>query len=342
MAILLVAILGALIPTAFYVLMLWWIDRYEKEPVWLLAVAFLWGAGPAAIMSVFLELLFDIPVSYLGGAGILGNLLSASVGAPVIEETCKGVALVFLVLFFRRAFDGVLDGIVYGAMIGFGFAFTENVVAYFVPIMHTQGLGAGLINILLRTVIFGLNHALWTGITGAAIGYARLARSRTQRLLVPVAGWSLAVIMHSLHNIGATLVQQTLFLSLAFSMLIDWLGILVLGIVVVIELRNQSRWIERGLAEEVRHGALSEPEYDLLRSATRRSAVHWRARRRAGRSGAQAVMCYFQAATCLAFKKHYMRTLGDEGGTPAEIEQLRLDLAECRAEAWPFLWPMPT
>jgi RsiW-degrading membrane proteinase PrsW (M82 family) len=341
-AVLVVAILGALIPTAFYVLMLWWIDRYEKEPVWLLAIAFLWGAGPAAIMSVVLELLFDIPVSILGSEGILGNLLSSSVGAPLIEETCKGIGLLLLLVFFRRAFDGVLDGIVYGAMIGFGFAFTEDIVAYFVPIMHSQGLGAGLVNVLLRTVVFGLNHALWTGITGASVGYARLATSRARRILAPVGGWSLAVLMHSLHNVGATLVQQTVFLSLAFSVLLDWLGIAVLGIVILVELRNQSRWIERGLAEEVRFGALSEPEYDLLRSAARRSAVHWRARRHGGRSGSQAVACYFQAATCLAFKKHHLRTRGDEGGTLAEIEQLRIHLAECRVAAWAFLWPMPT
>ena len=37
----LVAILGALIPTLFYVAFVWWLDRYEKEPLWLLALSFL-------------------------------------------------------------------------------------------------------------------------------------------------------------------------------------------------------------------------------------------------------------------------------------------------------------
>jgi RsiW-degrading membrane proteinase PrsW (M82 family) len=341
-AILLVAILGALIPTAFYVASLWWIDRYEKEPIWLLAVAFAWGAIPAAILSVVFELLFDIPVSVLGSDTLLSNLLTASVGAPLIEESFKGIALVFMVLFFPFAFDSVLDGIVYGAMIGFGFAFTEDIVAYFLPILHSQGLGPGLVNMLLRTVVFGLNHALWTGIVGAAVGYARLARGWAARILVPFGGWALAVAMHSLHNAGATLVQQTLCLSLGFSVLIDWAGIMVLGAVIFVELRNQSRWIERGLLEEVRQGALSQQEFDLLRSAARRSAVHLRARRRAGRSGARAVSSYFQAATCLAFKRHHLQLLGDQGGTLADIEQLRLDLAESRALAWPFLWPIPS
>lgn len=341
MAILAVAILGALIPTTIYVLVLWWIDRYEKEPVWLLAVAFVWGAVPAAILSIIFELLFDIPLSHLTTDTVLTNLLSAGIGAPLIEESFKGIALVLMLLLFRNAFDNVLDGIVYGAMIGFGFAFTENVVAYFLPILHDQGLGAGLLNILLRTVVFGLNHALWTGITGAAVGYARLARGWGRRLLAPVGGWCLAVAMHSLHNAGASLVQETLCLSLGFSVLVDWGGIVVLGVVIVVELRNQSRWIERGLFQEVREGALSQQEFDLLRSAPRRSAVQLRARRRAGRTGSRAVSCYFQAATCLAFRRHHLLMLGDDGGVLADIEKLRVSLAECRAEAWPFLWPMP-
>jgi len=132
MAIMVVAILGALIPTAAYVLLLWWIDRYEKEPVGLLAVAFLWGAGPAAILSIILEVAFAAPVSALGAESLLGRLLSASVSAPLIEESAKGIALLFLLLVVPKAFDGLLDGIVYGAMIGFGFAMTEDIVAYFV------------------------------------------------------------------------------------------------------------------------------------------------------------------------------------------------------------------
>ena len=339
MAIMVVAILGALIPTAAYVLLLWWIDRYEKEPVGLLAVAFLWGAGPAAILSIILEVAFAAPVSALGAESLLGRLLSASVSAPLIEESAKGIALLFLLLVVPKAFDGILDGIVYGAMIGFGFAMTEDIVAYFVPILHAHGLGVGLINIFMRTVVFGFNHALWTGLVGASIGYARLVRSRNRRLLALTIGGFLAVVMHSLHNVGATLVQRTVFLSLAFSALVDWSGVLALGIVAALDLRTERRWIERGLDEEVRRGALSPQEFDLLYSARRRWQVHWRARRQGGRVGARAVGRYFQAATRLAFAKQHIQTLGDEGGSLAEIERLRLEMARRRAEAWPWLWP---
>jgi RsiW-degrading membrane proteinase PrsW (M82 family) len=338
MVILLIALLGALIPTAFYVLFVWWLDRYEKEPIWLLAMAFLWGAIPAAVLAVLFEIIFDLPLAALGEESLAANLISASISAPVIEESVKGVALIGLVLLFRREFDDVLDGIVYGAMIGFGFAFTEDVIAYFVPILGQQGLGAGLVNIFLRTIVFGANHAFWTGVVGAAVSYARLSRDWGRRLFVPVAGWALAVVLHGIHNAGATLVKQTTCLSLGVSLVVDWGGVLLLLAIALLMLRREGQWIERGLVEEVRQGSLSPQEFDLLRSARRRFNVQWQARGRGGQPASRAVGRYFQCATELALKKQQLRSLGDEGGTVAEIQRLKQELATYRAQAWPWLW----
>ena len=339
MLVLAVAILGAAIPTILYVAFIWWLDRYEKEPLWLLALALLWGAIPAAIASVLFEFALDIPIAILGGDSLVANLASVSVNAPLVEESAKGIALVGLVLLFRREFDDVLDGIIYGAMIGFGFAFTENLFAYFLPILSEEGIGSGLTNILMRNVVFGFNHAFWTGIVGAAIGYARLLRGRGWRILVPILGWMTAVLLHGIHNAGATLVEQTFCLSLGVSLVVDWGGMLLLLMVAVQVLHRESQWIERGLVEEVRDGALSPQEFDLLRSAGRRRWVRWKAWTRGGQLAYGAVGRYFQCATELAFKKQHLRSLGDEGGNLAEIQRLRQTLAIDRVIAWPWLWP---
>jgi len=335
----LVAILGALIPTISYVALIWWLDRYEKEPPWLLALAFLWGAFPAAIASVLVELAFDIPIAALGGESLVANLASASISAPLVEESAKGIALIALVLVFLHEFDDILDGIVYGAMIGFGFAFTENLFAYFLPILRDEGVSSGLVNILLRTLVFGFNHAFWTGIIGAAVGYARLSRDWSRRILVPFAGWSVAVLLHAIHNAGATLVEQTACLSLGVSLLVDWGGVVLLLSIAVLVLRKENQWIERGLVEEVRRGVLSPQEFDLLRSPGQRMWVRWRAWNRGGRTAYRAVGRYFQCATELAFKKQHLRSLGDERGNLAEIQRLQQALAAKRAIAWPWLWP---
>jgi protease PrsW len=337
MAAVLVALLGALIPTVFYVSFLWWLDRYEKEPVWLLALAFVWGALPAAFLSVVAEMAFDASFAVVAGESLLADLASVSISAPIIEESAKGVALIALVLLFRREFDNVLDGIVYGAMIGFGFALTENLFAYFLPILTSEGLAAGLTNIFMRSVVFGFNHAFWTATTGAAVGYARLSRQPLRRLFLPVAGWAAAIVLHGLHNTGASLVQQTLCLSLGVSLALHWGGLALLVAVALIVSRRESQWIERGLAEEVRRGVLSPHEFDVLRSAAQRQQVRWHALGRGGRPAYRAVGAYFQHATELAFTRHHLRTLGDQGGDLAEVERLRGVLVESRAAALPWL-----
>lgn len=339
MLILLVAILGALVPTAIYVLFVWWLDRYEKEPRWLLALAFLWGAGPAAFLSIAFEQIVAPASTILGTQPLTTNLINVAIGAPLVEESLKGIALIGLVLLFYREFDDVLDGIIYGAMIGFGFALTENIVGYFLPILDGEAIGAGLVFIFMRTVVFGANHAFWTGITGAAIGYARLARDRRQQLLAPLVGWALAVLFHSLHNIGTSMAQQGVCLPLGVSFIVNWGGLLLLLLIAALALRRECRWIEVGLVEEVDRGALTPAEYDLLRSSGQRLWVQWQAYRLGGRSASSAVGRYFQTATELAFEKRHLRAEGGRGGDSTEIDRLQQELALRRARAWPWLGP---
>jgi hypothetical protein len=196
-----------------------------------------------------------------------------------------------------------------------------------------------LTNIFLRSIVFGLNHAFWTGIIGAAVGYARLSRSWLTRVLVPVGGWMLAISLHSIHNAGATLVEQTFCLSIGVSLVVDWGGILLLLAIALLVLRKEKGWIERGLVEEVRRGTLTSEEFDLLRSAGQRLRTRWRARGQGGGTAYRAVGRYYQYATELAFKKQHLRSLGDERGNLAEIQRLRQELAASRITAWPWLWP---
>jgi RsiW-degrading membrane proteinase PrsW (M82 family) len=332
-----IAILGALIPTGLYVLFVWWLDRYEKEPFWLLAFAFLWGAIPATTLSALLEYITDSAIQNLGGQGLAGTLVSAGIGAPVIEESAKGLALLLLVLLFPREVDDELDGIVYGALIGFGFAFSENSIAYFYPILQQQGIEVGLLNILLRSVVFGFNHALWTAIVGAAVAYAHMTPGRARRVLVPLGGWLLAVSLHAVHNAAATLADRTFFLTLGISAVVGWSGVFLLLGVVVHSLQRESRWLERGLFDEVRSGALSVEEYAILRSASRRLWVRAGALSRGGPPAYRAVGRYFQCATELAFRKCRQASPRAEKEAMAEIEQLRRRLGSLRPESLPWL-----
>ena len=82
-----------IVPMVAYALILWWLDRYEKEPLGLLVAAFLWGAVPAVIFSLITELVLHIPISYFVSP-VAADLIGASVVAPLTEEVFKGAALV--------------------------------------------------------------------------------------------------------------------------------------------------------------------------------------------------------------------------------------------------------
>jgi len=126
---LLLGLLAATIPVPIYVALVLWIDRYEAEPLWMLATAFFWGA----LFATFFAFLLNT-----GSAGIVtiltnakaGEAFAAVISAPIVEET--GKALILFIFFFwkKDEFDGVVDGIVYAALSALGFAMTENILYY--------------------------------------------------------------------------------------------------------------------------------------------------------------------------------------------------------------------
>src|SRR5712692_7341925 len=127
---LLVGLLSATIPVPLYIGLVLWIDRYESEPLWMLATAFFWGA----LIAVFFAFLFNtasgLIVAAMTRSLTAGEMFAAVISAPIVEETAK--ALILFIFFFWKAdeFDGVVDGIVYASLVGLGFAMTENIQYY--------------------------------------------------------------------------------------------------------------------------------------------------------------------------------------------------------------------
>jgi RsiW-degrading membrane proteinase PrsW (M82 family) len=313
------SLLAGGLATSVYAWLVWWLDRHEKEPWWLLGMVFLWGAMPAVLISVIVEMILDIPISVFG-PGLAYEVAGSSLVAPAVEEAAKGVAVFGVLLFMRGEMDNVLDGIVYGAMAGLGFAFTENVF-YFLQSLSEGGWGEWTGVVFLRAVVFGLNHAFFTGLTGAALGYARLSRSAPTRLAVPLLGLAAAIGFHSAHNLGATLASLTCF-GLLFSLLADWGGLLMLGLAVALVWRQEKLWIRTHLESEV-GTTLGREVYDMAGSYRRRLAAQGTALLRGDLRGWQSSRRLAQTATELAFKKHQLASLGDEGGARKTVEELR-------------------
>jgi len=325
------SVVAAVVPTMIYATLVWWFDRYEKEPLWLLSVAFIWGALPAVILSFVLESSLDI--SAIGLSEVLGNLLDASIIAPVIEEAAKALALLGIYIILRHEFDGVLDGIVYGSLIGFGFGMTENALYFMSNTLEGSPISWNFL-VFMRSGVFGLNHSFYTSLTGAALGYARLARERWKRWLVPLVGLSAAIFFHTVHNLFATLAEYVCF-SLGVSVLSQMGGLLILLVILFLAWGEEKERLEKQLAEEVDRRVITRKEYAIIGSYRRRVAAWWKALSDSGWRAAHQQRRLFKLATELAFAKHRQQKRSDDRKSAARIRKLRRKIEQLHVEMYP-------
>lgn len=312
---------AAIVPTVVFLGLVYWADGYEKEPAGLLAAAFFWGAIPSILAAVILNGLLSLPISAFLGPEAAG-VAEAALIAPVVEESLKGIALVAILLFRRHDLDSPLDGIVYGAMVGIGFAMVEN-VTYFLRVYSQEGMEAWAGNIFLRTTVFGLNHALFTSLTGLGIAIARLTHSRPSRIIAPVAGWSAAVLLHVTHNLTAVL-GGALCLATLFN---AWGGLALVAVIVLWALVQERRWIRQHLADEVDAGTLTSSQYESAYSLRRRFGHNLAILLRSGPGHYRNAVRFYNRCSKLAYMKR-RQGIFDEPDADARLEALRVEITQ--------------
>ncbi len=246
------SIVLGIILTFFYWFIIWWLDRFEKEPIWLLALLFFWGA----VVVPALAIVFELMAEGVAGIVISGTPLeftSVSIIAPIVEETFKGIGVLAVVAF--RDFDDALDGLIYGTTVGLGFALTENILYFFgnfvggVPVFFV---------FLLRSIVFGLNHALFTGVFGLFLGLAKVSRNIPMKIIWPLFGFALAISMHAGHN---ALVSFFDIQGVAASAGFYALTVVVILVGVFVMLYFERKWIREYLWEEVQNGLITQELY---------------------------------------------------------------------------------
>lgn len=309
-----ISLMAGLLPTILYVGAIYWADRYEKEPKVMLAAAFLWGAIPALLVAVAVRLFFRIPIELLGPEAV--EAVQAGLVAPLVEEALKGLAVLFIALRYRLEFDNVLDGIIYGSMVGFGFAMIGNTVSYLGAFL-LRGFSGLSSTIFVEGVLYGLNHALYTALFGAGLGYVRLAQRRWQRWVVPLAGFLSAVGAHVLHNLA---IRHTIGLN-PLTVVATWIGVLLMVVVTVWSLRRQRRWLVTELVDEV-----PDEVYRALTVRGGRFQSQWQALRRDGLAGWRRARRLHQQCAELAAKKAQSQRRPDAPRLLEEIERLRKEI----------------
>jgi protease PrsW len=337
------SITAAVIPAAIYSMLVLYLDRNEKEPWYFLAGAFAWGAVVAIVFSYFFNSLTGMAVASVYGMEA-GEFFALAIAAPFFEEIFKGAALLVLLLLFRSHFDNVLDGIVYGALVGLGFAMTENIV-YFGRAYFEAGIfGIGFL-FVLRVVIGGLGHALYTAIIGASLGWSRSQYGRGKaRFVVPVVGLILAMLLHSLWNTTAYLAgrlasDEAFLLAFVIIIFVEPLlfimpGVVAIIVIAVITSRRELAIIRYELGEEVENGVISAAEYHQVSNGSVRRNASLRALSSGGPGQWFVHRRFVRLTAQLAFQKYHASRgeIGKRGLRYRSPDELRAEIARTRNE----------
>lgn len=123
----LLIIITALIPA---VILGWWIykkDSVRPEPLRMLIKAFLYGVGSTFVTLVITQMLGIVGL-FTYDLGSFSGAVSTALFAAALPEECAKLLMLWLFLRKNPYYDEYLDGIVYAACVGLGFAGTENIL----------------------------------------------------------------------------------------------------------------------------------------------------------------------------------------------------------------------
>ncbi len=319
------AVLAGFGPMIAYAVLITIFDRYEKEPLWLMLAAFAWGAIVAAGLALVFNTLFGVGVAVLTGDERLTEVSTAVISAPLVEETVKGLALLILFVLFRREFNSLLDGMIYGALVGFGFAATENVLYIFTG--YAEGGVAGLVLLtLVRAVGIAFLHASLTALTGLGLAAVRVWGNPLRYLVAP-AGYLAAIVSHFLHNLMASSDNSLLCL---FQLGVNWTGYFALLFFMIWLVWREGHVMRQQLADEMQSGLITPHEYQTACSIPGQFSARVSAIGRPNHPGR-----LFDLLGQLAFSKDLLqrRGLEREADTARQIDLLRAQIAGLRGGA---------
>jgi len=299
-----------------------WLDRYEKEPKLLLGAAFAWGVVIAGGGAYILNTMFGIGIYLFTGSEAAADFGTTSIIAPIIEEGLKGLAVLVVFLLFRKEFDSVLDGIVYGAITAMGFAAIENVLYIYRNGYQEFGWQGFWTLVVIRILLVGWMHPFFTAFTGIGFAIARMNRNLLVKIIAVPAGYTVAVLAHAFHNTFSTLVggEGGFFLGIVA----DYFGYaFMLGVIVWVIVHERSL-LKTHLREEVASGAISQQQYNTAISFFQTGA-HLAAIT-SGSFGK--TKRFYQVLGELAHKKEQFHKLGNETDNTRLIEQYRAELTQ--------------
>ena len=173
-------------------------DVTDGEPLSLLVVTFLLSVLTATFAAVF----NSATRPFFAPLGFVGSVLFFFIVVGPVEESVKLLA-VRLYAYVDDRFDAVIDGAVYGAIAGLGFAVIENLL-YIAQTVELAELSFGLAalgagdGITALRALAGPGHVVYSAFAGYYLGLAKF--NPGQRGPIVIKGVVIAAAIHGLYN----------------------------------------------------------------------------------------------------------------------------------------------
>ncbi|UTX52484.1 PrsW family intramembrane metalloprotease [Leucobacter aridicollis] len=273
------------------------IDRWERQPLGVVATALVWGAVPAsfgfaltansALLSIYPKL-FGQEWAASWAAGLI---------APFTEETAKLCGFLLIMGLAPKLVRTANDGLLIGAFIGLGFAVFEDFLYAVNATFDAFGVNpdASVVNVsVLRIATSAVSHPLFSALVCSGVIYLIGTVAQPRRVVRGVVFVLAGMALHFVWDDAAGLAGGN-----GLSMLLVLFGATVVALIVLsiafrLALPVEAQVLRDILAPEVESGVVTAPEVASVadRRARRRfiRSAHGHAQRRAHRHLRHAVL----------------------------------------------------
>jgi RsiW-degrading membrane proteinase PrsW (M82 family) len=178
--------IAAVLPGLIICYLIFRIDRYEREPLWAILLAFVLGvfATVPAVVVQYASGITPVPQQ----PDVLFTI-GASFGVVAISEEVFKCLVFYLGIFRRRFFNEPLDGIVYAVILAMGYATIENML---------YAAAYGINTTILRAFTAIPAHLVFAIVQGYYLGRAKFTPGRKWYLIAK--GLGIAIILHGSYD----------------------------------------------------------------------------------------------------------------------------------------------
>ncbi|WP_049921921.1 PrsW family intramembrane metalloprotease [Halopiger djelfimassiliensis] len=248
----------SVVPAALLAGFIWYSDITTNEPLGLLVATFLLSV----LFATFAAVVNSFAQPYFRAIPFVGAVLFFYLIVGPVEEAVKLLA-VRVFAYRSDSFNAVIDGAVYGAVAGLGFAAIENAIYIAGTVAQTEtGVFTAATGITTVRALVGPGHVIYSATAGYYLGLAKFNRQYAGPLVVK--GLLVAAIIHGTYNVTVGIVPELIVSVYPVSFGLAFVGYVILYDLTVAYYLYRKLARYRRTFRDVRDGTGEMPSPELV------------------------------------------------------------------------------